>query len=244
MGREMIEDAQVILEYLPSYYRSEKEQEYVSFLWDSFKCNYENGKYQFAFIAYHMLFMLFTYFCVWKIKTVRHEDFSKCLIGCIDRHETDLAKVSDPFGFWIIGESQFIRFLRLIGLQDRIGKYKEIIKLRNDSAHANGNVYLNSQGQIDDKINEILSYVEEIQQRMPPVLLSIFEKSLKEEESDFQHFEDELLRKHYFSQQDMKACSVFDFDAFISSAKGKKRLARKIADAYRAAYTEESGVTG
>ncbi len=238
----MIEDAQQILGYLPSYFRSEKEQEYLLFLWDSFKCNYENRKYQFAFIAYHMLFMLFTYFCVWKIKLVRHEDFSKCLIGCIDRHESDLTKVADPFGFWVIGESQFIRFLRLIGLQDRIGKYKEIIKLRNDSAHANGNVYLNSQGQIDDKINEILSYVEEIQQRMSSVLLPIFEKSLKEEESDFQHFEDDLLRKHYFSQKDMTACLSFDFESFIASAKGKKKLSRKIAKEYKDSYAEEAGI--
>ncbi len=239
MGREVIEDAQAIFDYLPSYYRSEKEQEYLLFLWDAFKCNYENQKYQFAFIAYHMLFMLFTYFCVWKIKTVRHEDFSKCLIGCIDRHESDLMKVSDPFGFWVIGESQFIRFLRLIGLQDRIGKYKEIIKLRNDSAHVNGNVYLNSQGQIDDKLNEILSYVEEIQRCMPRVLFSIFEKSLKEEDSDFQQFEDDLLRKHYFSQQDMKACLAVDFDTFISTAKGKKRLVRKIIEKYRETYSDE-----
>jgi len=236
----VIDDAQHILEYLPSYFRSEKEQEYLLFLWDSFKCNYENGKYQFAFIAYHMLFMLFTYFCVWKIKTVRHEDFSKCLIGCIDRHESDLTKVSDPFGFWVIGESQFIRFLRLIGLQDRIGKYKEIIKLRNDSAHVNGNVYLNSQEQIDDKINEILSYIEEIQQRMSTVLLSIFERALQEEDYDYQHFEDCLLRKNYFSKQDLKACSAFDFESFLGKAKGKKRLLRKIAEKYNEAYVAET----
>jgi len=236
----VIDDAQQILEYLPSYFRSEKEQEYLLFLWDSFKCNYENGKYQFAFIAYHMLFMLFTYFCVWKIKQIRHEDFSKCLIGCIDRYESDLTKVTDPFGFWVIGESQFIRFLRLIGLQDRIGKYKEIIKLRNDSAHVNGNVYLNSQEQIDDKINEILSYIEEIQQQMSDVLLSVFERVLKEEEYDYQHFEDHLLRKNYFSKQDMKACSAFDFELFLEKTRGKKRLLRKIVKQYDEAYGAET----
>ena len=37
-------------------------------LWDAFEMNYTNGKYQFAFLAYHMLTMSFVYFNIWQIK--------------------------------------------------------------------------------------------------------------------------------------------------------------------------------
>ena len=58
-----------------------KEQEYIEFLWDAFETNYANGKYQFAFLAYHMLTMSFVYFNIWQIKQTQPEDFEKGLIG-------------------------------------------------------------------------------------------------------------------------------------------------------------------
>ena len=48
-----------------------KEQEYIAFLWDAFETNYTHGKYQFAFLAYHMLTMSFVYFNIWQIKQTR-----------------------------------------------------------------------------------------------------------------------------------------------------------------------------
>ena len=38
------------------------------FLWDAFETNYTHGKYQFAFLAYHMLTMSFVYFNLWQIR--------------------------------------------------------------------------------------------------------------------------------------------------------------------------------
>ena len=57
-----MEEAYEILNLLPIRFKQRNEQEYITFLWDSFQSNYENGKYQFSFIAYHMLFMSFVYF--------------------------------------------------------------------------------------------------------------------------------------------------------------------------------------
>ncbi len=66
-----MEEAYQIFEYLPISYKTEKEQEYITFLWEAFENNYAKGKYQFAFLAYHMLFMSFVYFIIWRIKTNR-----------------------------------------------------------------------------------------------------------------------------------------------------------------------------
>ena len=45
----------------PSF-KNPTEQDYINFLWDALKTNYEAEKYPFAFLAYHMLFMCFVCF--------------------------------------------------------------------------------------------------------------------------------------------------------------------------------------
>src|ERR1019366_1170772 len=57
-----MEEAAELANYLPLSFKTPKEQEYIEFLWDAFETNYKHGKYQFAFLAYHMLTMSFVYF--------------------------------------------------------------------------------------------------------------------------------------------------------------------------------------
>ena len=65
-----MEEATYIFNYLPVRYKDNNEDEYIKYLWDSFESNYDNEKYQFAFMAYHMLFMSFVYFNIWQVKSV------------------------------------------------------------------------------------------------------------------------------------------------------------------------------
>jgi len=75
----MNEDTFQIFNYMPYLHKTFQEEEYINFLWDAFSANYEKEKYQFAFIGYHMLFMSFVYFSIWKIKIHREKDFAKAL---------------------------------------------------------------------------------------------------------------------------------------------------------------------
>jgi len=103
MGK-IIDEAFEILEYLPKRYKNKNEQEYIEFLWDAFQSNYENDKYQFSFIAYHMLFMSFVYFNVWQIKKIHQEDYKKITLGFNDCFET----ATSPFTFSIENESRLV----------------------------------------------------------------------------------------------------------------------------------------
>jgi hypothetical protein len=76
-----MEEAAELANYLPLSFKSEKEQEYIRFLWDAFESNYQNDKFQFAFLAYHMLTMSFVYFNIWQIKQTLPRDFENGLIG-------------------------------------------------------------------------------------------------------------------------------------------------------------------
>jgi hypothetical protein len=51
--------------YLPLSFKTHSKQEYITFLWDAFETNCAYGKYQFAFLAYHMLTLSFVYFNIW-----------------------------------------------------------------------------------------------------------------------------------------------------------------------------------
>jgi hypothetical protein len=215
----MIEDAQAILDYLPEEYKAAQEQEYIDFLWDSFQSNYDNGKYQFAFIAYHMLFMSFVYFCVWKIKLFRPHDFNKALIGFSKEIETDIISATTPFTFSVIKERNIMRFFKLLGCDNaQIGELAKLVDARNDIAHSNGNVFYRTQQELDDKIQEILTCAEQIQGCMPQITLDIFKAFLtiscdpadREFVDDSEQIREILLRKNYFSLKDIDQFAGFD----------------------------------
>lgn len=122
-----MEDAIELGNYLPLSFKSPKEQEYIAFLWDAFETNHEHEKYQFAFLAYHMLTMSFVYFNIWQIREARPEDFKKGLIG-FARAEKSLLEATSPFAFSIVPERTMLRFLKLIECDNsKIGTYANCV---------------------------------------------------------------------------------------------------------------------
>lgn len=83
-------------------------------MWDAFETNYTHGKYQFAFLAYHMLTMSFVYFNLWQIRQTRPEDFEKGLIGFGKDIEKNLLEATSPFVFSTVNERSILRLLKLI----------------------------------------------------------------------------------------------------------------------------------
>src|SRR5205085_2547829 len=83
-------------------------------------------------IDVHMLYMSFIYFEVWQIKMNRKNDFENSLIAYSKDHEKMMLNATTPFAFVEIGESNFIRFLKLIGCDNgKIGSYCTSVKARN-----------------------------------------------------------------------------------------------------------------
>ena len=210
-----MEEAWQILNYLPRSFKTEKEQEYINFLWESFTSNYDNEKYQFAFLAFHMLFMSFVYFIVWQIKHNQPQDFNKAVIGFSKDVEKGLLGASSPFTFSEVNESAIFRFLKLIGCDNnKIGNYTKLVKDRNDIAHSNGNIFYSATETIDEKITQTLKLIEEIQQQSKPVIESCYQTFLKEnhdpEAWEYSESNDQireiLIHKNYLSQKDIEIC--------------------------------------
>ena len=217
-----MEEAAELANYLPLSFKTPKEQEYIEFLWDAFETNYTHGKYQFAFLAYHMLTMSFVYFNIWQIKQSVPGDFEKGLIGFGKDIEKNILGATSPFVFSTVNERTMLRFLRLIDCDNsKIGTYAKLVDDRNESAHPNGNIFFSTQAALDIKIREILRVVDEIQTHSIPTIQRCYARFLEESNNpDDREYSDDsdqirevLIHAHYLSQKDIEICASFDWRA-------------------------------
>ena len=213
--------------YLPLSFKSPKEQEYIEFLWDAFETNYTHGKYQFAFLAYHMLTMSFVYFNIWQIKQTTPKDFAMGLIGFGKDIEKKLLEATSPFVFSAEKERSILRFLKLLGCDNsKIGTYAKLVDDRNNTAHSNGNIFFSTQAALDTKITEILRVVDEIQTHSKPVIEHCYRDFLDQncdsEEREYPDAADQirevLIHGNYLSHKDIEICLGFDLGLLAGSA--------------------------
>ena len=226
-----MEEAAELGNYLPLSFTSPKEQEYVAFLWDAFETNYTHGKYQFAFLAYHMLTMSFVYFNIWQIKNTEPKNFEMSLIGFGKDVEKNLIAATSPFVFSMVNERTILRILKLIDCDnDKIGTYAKLVDERNQTAHSNGNIFFSTQAALDTKITEVLRVVNEIQTHSKPVIERCYREfllcSYDPEEREFPSAVDQihevLIHGNYMSQRDIEFCLGHD----LSDLRGRGEFAQ------------------
>jgi hypothetical protein len=220
-----MEDAAELANYLPLSFKTATEQEYIEFLWDAFETNHTHGKYQFAFLAYHMLTMSFIYFNIWQIKQTEPKDFAMGLIGFGKDIEKSLLEANSPFVFSTVNERSILRFLKLIACDNsKIGTYAKLVDDRNETAHPNGNIFYSTEAALDVKITEILRVVEEIQNHSKPVISHCYREFLLQnsdsQEREYPDPEDQirevLIHANYLSQRDIDVCLAFDLGGFAA----------------------------
>lgn len=214
-----MDEALELSNYLPLSFKTRSEQEYIAFLWDVFETNYTHNKYQFAFLAYHMLAMSYVYFNIWQIKQTLPEDFGKGLIGFGKDIEKSLLEATSPFVFSTVNERSILRFLKLIACDNgKIGTYAKLVDDRNETVHPNGNIFFSTQAALDSKITEILRVVDEIQAHSKPVIEHCYREFLLQnhdpEEREYPDSVDQirevLIHGNYLSQRDIEICLGFD----------------------------------
>jgi len=217
-----VEEAAELSNYLPLSFKTRSEQDYIAFLWDAFETNFVHGKYQFAFLAYHMLAMSFVYFTIWRIKQTYPQDFEKSLIGFGKDIEKNLLGATSPFVFSTVNERTILRFLKLISCDNgEIGTYTKLVDDRNETAHPNGNIFYSTTAALDAKIFEILRAVDGIQSHSTPVIEQCYREFLLQnhdpDEREYADSSDQireiLVHGNYLSQKDIDICLGFNLAA-------------------------------
>jgi hypothetical protein len=241
-----MDDAQGILDYLPFSYRNKEEEQYVGFLWDSFVSNYESEKFEFANLAFHLLYMSYVCFAVWRIRAARKADFEKAMVGFQNEVENKLFKADSPFKFYEqLKEATIFRFIKLIGCgNEQVGEFSRFVKFRNRIAHPSGTTTFNDRQALDEHIALVLTEIGNIQNHMTPVVQELFGAFLSSESNDPEKREyiddgdeirEALIHDNYLSQKDIETCLSFDintladhtdflaskalFDAFVQAYK-------------------------
>jgi hypothetical protein len=223
----MIEEATRLEAYLPLSYGTPKERDYIRFLWEAFDTNVEHGKYQFAFLAYHMLVMSFVYFNIWQIKLIRPGPFETSMVGFSKDVERNLMDATSPFVFSAVNERSVLRFLKLIQCDNaKIGTYAKLVDERNDTAHANGNIFFNSEDELARKVRDVLRTVEEIQRHSALAIGEGYRSFLiasqspegREYTDDTQQIQEVLVKGHYMSPSDIAFCRDFDIESLRGEA--------------------------
>lgn len=243
-----MEEAAELLDYLPLSYRTRSEQQYIAFLWDAFETNYTYGKYQFAFLAYHMLTMSFVYFNIWQIRQARPEDFGKGLIGFGKDIEKSMLGATSPFSFSTVRERSILRLLKLIACDNSmIGTYAKLVDDRNETAHPNGNIFFSTQAALDAKITEILRVADEIQIHSKPLiehayrefLLQNYDPDEREYPDTADQIREVLIHGNYLSQKDIDICLSFDLASMVDLPEIDN--IRTLHETLRLEYGEDDG---
>ena len=215
-----MDEALELGEYLPFSLSASSEAEYLQFLWAAFQTNYDEGRYEFASLAYHLLYMSFVSFSIWQIRIARPEQFRFAMVGFRNESEGKLLSCDNPFKFYEeLKESQIFRFLKLIGCgNDQVGQFAQFVKRRNRIAHPTGSVFFNDQRTIDDELGLMMREVRNIEGHMRPVIREIYDRFLVEsadsEELEYGTLYEEinanLIHRNYLSLADLKICAAVD----------------------------------
>lgn len=218
-----MEEALELGDFLPASYKTRSEGEYVAFLWDAFQSNYTSGKFEFASLAFHLLYMSYVSFSIWQIRIIREQDFRNALVGFQNDAENSLLEADSPFKFYErLKESQIFRFLKLIGCDnDQVGEFAKFVKRRNKIAHPSGTVFFNDRIAIDGEIAEMMREVRNIEDHMRAVIAEVYKRFLVEsadqEELQYatldQEIEVNLIHRNYMSRKDLEICLGFDIQA-------------------------------
>ncbi|RKF14063.1 hypothetical protein D6850_12900 [Roseovarius spongiae] len=214
-----MEEALELGEYLPQSFAAAHEQSYLDFLWSAFRTNYEAERYEFASLAFHLLYMSFVSFSIWQIRLARPKQFQMAMVGFRNEDEKGLMDCESPFKFYdALKESQIFRFLKLIGCTNhQVGEFAKFVRRRNRIAHPTGSVFFNDRAALDKEITEMMREVRNIEAHMQPVILELYRSFLisssDEEEREYTDPEDEVtvnfVHANYMSAADLFVCKDF-----------------------------------
>jgi hypothetical protein len=241
-----MDEAQELSTYLPQSFANASEQAYLDFLWSAFQTNYEADRYEFASLAFHLLYMSFVSFSIWQIRLARPEQFSMAMVGFRNEDEGDLMACESPFKFYDrLKESQIFRFLKLIGCTNaQVGEFAKFVKRRNKIAHPTGTVFFNDRPAIDAEIVNMMTEVRNIEAHMQPVILELYQRFLADRADEelwaFAVAGDEvtanLVHANYMSAEDISFCQAFDVESLTDELgfEAKQALHQSLLDLYPA----------
>jgi hypothetical protein len=165
-----------IMRYLPISSDDQENIEYLDYLKSAYAENVENKKYQFALLAFHMMFMSFIYKQFWCLKEY---DFDKVKRFC-DRNQ-QLSDICAIYDMSILKEKDSIAFtMDSLGFHtNRKSDVQQFVDTRDKCAHASGFIQY-SERDVENHFIKVLEYIEQISDKSKISVQRMFELTLKD----------------------------------------------------------------
>ncbi len=163
---------------LPASFGSMDTDEYIQYVLSAFSENYANKRFQFSFLAFHLLYMCFIYKMIWQGNQL-------CLNGISDRiqHKCSFNPYDSPFRLSVVPEKEVIPFLNHFGFhQNQTKQFSSSVDWRDNCAHASGFIQYNKKD-VDRNIEQILAYIMDIEAKnktnMSRLFIEYFNENFK-----------------------------------------------------------------
>lgn len=224
-----MEELYRIYSFLPISSKDEDESEYIRTLFKAFEMSYTNGFYQFAYIQLHMIFMVCIYYMLLKIGMFKPDSLKDALHYMLK----DSKRVQEFYGakntrdgnlyfgsFASILESEVFLLLKIVGMDSNLqGELKNLVKERNNYAHANGIITITSQDTIDEKISCYLSLLERVFNLMKPFIRHYYIETIKSPE-----FYNPEIRKYIDETEQINEAFIKDYSITLKDLNECRRV--------------------
>lgn len=222
----------LLISYLSLRYENEEDQKYRAGLIDQFEYARMTKSYHLALFAYHLLFMIFIYQTVFKIKIWMPDRFSDALSQSPVDKRRQYKEATSAYAFVEIPERTILEFLNLLGECEAIiaSCKKRIIDYRNENlGHAN--LYIVSEEEFENKIEEYNRTALEIHRLSHKELTRIFtayfdgiDPTLEQTRDDI---EINLILPNRLSDKDLESLAV---DCLMSTDPTKRKTSDILRD--------------
>ncbi|MFA4818726.1 MAG: hypothetical protein WC621_02710 [Patescibacteria group bacterium] len=226
-----------IRKYLPLKFADNEANDFLKYLAETYLENIKNRKYQFAFKAFHMLYMTCIYKFSWFIKITNKESPEektyKLKIKDDGRAQVqeETVSIKELFEYSLISESEAIQ--RLLGKTgfhpNDFDNCNRHVEARNHCSHASGRVEYDEKG-IDFLISDELKYVERLQNKIKPELKKFLEIFLEENwhKSLISGDIENIFIANNISRKDLELVIGIDLPLFKKGSSSEKVVFRKI----------------
>ena len=225
----MEEHLKQILKFLPIQFADEEANEFIIYLSDAYIENLEKEKYQFAFIAFHMLYMTFCFKTKWFLRKQKNKKIEESI-------ETYLRSNKKKFFNGLFDLSQFNEKDTIHHLLHSLNfdiveteDHKKCIDIRNNCAHANGKIRYN-QIKINTSIEEEVEFIEKIQSKLIGELKITLQKNLDDNwQNTFMSGDMKtVFTDNYFSLKDLEQISKISLPIFRKKSNNEKNIKQKV----------------
>lgn len=226
-----------IRRYLPIKFVDNEANDFLKYLEETYLENIKNRKYEFAFKAFHMLYMTCIYKFSWFIKSINkevpEEKTHRLKIRSDGRVQVqeDIIPIKKLFEYSLINESEAIqKLLKKTGFHPNdFDKCNHHVEARNHCSHASGKIEYDEKG-IDFLISDELKYVERLENKTKPDLEKFLEIFLEENwhKSLIGGDIDNVFIANNISKKDLELIVGVDLPLFKKNSDTEKVVFQKI----------------